>query len=170
MLSRYRTEGLPAFRLLPLLFPFVMEKDVKTPKKIISTNKRRAKHPFAGWNTTCLMNIGNWVLWENVISALRFWRSNQESSKLGFRITLLLNWPWRPSSLRRYVISLNWYIACLRSQVWIAAWDYDFDRSEVEILCHYSNSRAPGDMCRLGYQTERDTIYTPIVVTPVLVS
>ena len=37
----------------------------------------------------------------------------------------------------------------LRPQVQIPTWDYDIERSEVEILCHYSNSRAPGDMCRL---------------------
>ena len=32
------------------------------------------------------------------------------------------------------VISLNWYMACLRSQVRILAWDYYIDRSEVEIV------------------------------------
>ena len=35
--------------------------------------------------------------------------------------------------------------------------DYNID-IEVEILCRYSNSRVPGDMCRLQYQTERDAI------------
>ena len=33
--------------------------------------------------------------------------------------------------------------------------DYNIDRSEVKILCPYSNSRAPGDMCHLRYGTER---------------
>ena len=46
----------------------------------------------------------------------------------------------------------------LRTQVWIPAQDYNIARSEVEILCLYSNSRAPGDMCCLRYQTERDAI------------
>ena len=43
----------------------------------------------------------------------------------------------------------------LNTQVWIPAQDSDIDRSEVEILCRYSNSRAPGDKCCLWYRTER---------------
>ena len=35
----------------------------------------------------------------------------------------------------------------LRSQVQIPAWDYDMDRSEVEILCRFSKSRVPCNMC-----------------------
>ena len=36
-----------------------------------------------------------------------------------------------------------------RSQVRIPSRDYDIDRSDSEMACHYSNSRAPGDMCHL---------------------
>ena len=39
------------FLALFLLFPFVTEKDVKIPQKMISTSKRQVKHPFAGQNT-----------------------------------------------------------------------------------------------------------------------
>ena len=35
-----------------------------------------------------------------------------------------------------------------KTRVQIPARDYDIDRSDVEILCRYSNSRAPGGMCR----------------------
>ena len=42
----------------------------------------------------------------------------------------------------------------LKTQVQIPAPDYDIDCSEVELLCHYSNSRMPGDICCLQYQTE----------------
>ena len=35
----------------------------------------------------------------------------------------------------------------LRSQVRIPTWDYDIDRSELEITCRYLNSRAPGGSC-----------------------
>ena len=41
-----------------------------------------------------------------------------------------------------------------RSQVRISAWDYYIDRSVVEILCRYLNSRGLGDICRLRYWTE----------------
>ena len=37
----------------------------------------------------------------------------------------------------------------------IPARDYNIDRSKVEILCRYSNSRAPGNMCCLQYRIER---------------
>ena len=67
-------------------------------------------------------------------------------------------WPWWPSVLRHYVISLNWYMACLRSKVLIPARDYNIHRSEVEILCRYSNSRAPVVMCHFWYRNEQDTI------------
>ena len=50
-----------------------------------------------------------------------------------------LNQPWLSQIQER---------ECLRSQVEIFARDYDIDCSEVEICCCYSNSRAPGDMCR----------------------
>ena len=49
--------------------------------------------------------------------------------------------PWWPSGLRRYLKFKK--RECLRSQGPIPARDYDIDRSEVEILCLYSNSRAP---------------------------
>ena len=42
----------------------------------------------------------------------------------------------------------------LKTRVRIPARDYDIEYSEVEILCRYSNSRAPGDMCRLRYRTD----------------
>ena len=42
-----------------------------------------------------------------------------------------------------------------KTQVLIPSWDYNIDSSEVEILWLYSNSMAPGDMCRLQYRTER---------------
>ena len=57
------------------------------------------------------------------------------------------NWQWWPSGLRRCVISLNWHMACLRSQVWIPIQDYIIDCSELEITCPYSNNRAPGGSC-----------------------
>ena len=31
-----------------------------------------------------------------------------------------------------------------KTRVRIPAWHYNIDRSELEITCHYSNSRAPG--------------------------
>ena len=68
----------------------------------------------------------------------------------------LKNRPWWPSGLRRYLKIKQ--RECLRFQVQIPIRNYNIDRSEVEILCHYSNSRAPGDMCRLQYQTKRDAI------------
>ena len=34
--------------------------------------------------------------------------------------------------------------------------DYNIDCSEVEILCPYSNSRVPGDMCLLRYPPKQD--------------
>ena len=37
----------------------------------------------------------------------------------------------------------------------IPARDNNINRSESEMACHYSNIRAPCDMCRLRYQTER---------------
>ena len=40
------------------------------------------------------------------------------------------------------------------TRVRIPARDYNTDRSESEMACHYSNSRVPGDMCSLQYQTE----------------
>ena len=42
----------------------------------------------------------------------------------------------------------------LKTQVRIPARDYDIDRSESEMVGHYSNSRAQGDMCRLRYRTK----------------
>ena len=62
---------------------------------------------------------------------------------------LCRNRPWWPSGLRLYLKFKQ--RECL-------ARDYDIDPSEVEILCRYSNSRAPGDMCCLRYRTERDAI------------
>ena len=60
----------------------------------------------------------------------------------------LINRPWWPSGLRPYLKFKQ--RECLRSQVRIPARDYNFDCSESEMACHYSN-RAPGDMCRLQY-------------------
>ena len=42
--------------------------------------------------------------------------------------------PWWRSGLSCCVISANWYMARLRSQVWIPTWDYNIDHSEVETL------------------------------------
>ena len=61
----------------------------------------------------------------------------------------------------------------LKIQVLIPAQDYDIDRSEAEILCHYSNSRALGDMCCLQYRTKRRCYQAclmclSIVIIPIL--
>ena len=67
----------------------------------------------------------------------------------------LVNWLWWPSGLERVSNSSR---HSLENRVRIPAQDYNIDCSEVEILCPYSNSRAPVDMCRLQYQTERDAM------------
>ena len=58
-----------------------------------------------------------------------------------------VNWnrPWCLSGLRRYLKFKK--RECLWFQLQITARDNKIDRSEVEILCRYSNSKAPGDMC-----------------------
>ena len=68
-------------------------------------------------------------------------------------VTYFANRPWWPSGLRRYLKFKE--RECLRTEVWIPTQDYHIDRSEVEILCHYSNSRALGDMRRLWYRTDK---------------
>ena len=52
------------------------------------------------------------------------------------------------------------------SQVQITARDYDIDRSEVEILCCYSNSRVPGDMCHLQAPNQDPALELPSRAAP----
>ena len=61
------------------------------------------------------------------------------------------NRPWWPSGLEHVSNSSRHSVA---DPVSNPHRDYSIDRSESEMACHYSNSRAPGDMCRLQYQTE----------------
>ena len=51
-------------------------------------------------------------------------------------------------------------------RVQIPARDYDIDRSEVDILCRYSNSRAPGDLCRLQASNQEPTLELHSRATP----
>ena len=57
-------------------------------------------------------------------------------NKIEIITNIVLIRPWRSSSLMPFVISLNWYKACLRSQVWIPL-DNNMDCSELEIVCRY---------------------------------
>ena len=55
-------------------------------------------------------------------------------SKVKFQIR-----PWWTSGLKYDVTAVKWCMVCVWSQVRIP-----LDRSESEMACHYSNSRAPG--------------------------
>ena len=56
------------------------------------------------------------------------------------------NRPWWPSGLEHVSNSSRHSVA---DPVSNPHRDYSIDRSESEMACHYSNSRAPGDMCGL---------------------
>ena len=100
--------------------------------------------PFFGFLFLCqCQNIGQTESPESLA------KENGSLNVVGIKPAVVAEW-FKSSTMFKHI----WR---LRNQVQIPAQDCNIDRSEVEILCCFSNSMALGDMCRLQYQTERDT-------------
>ena len=81
----------------------------------------------------------------------------------------LINRPWWPSGLRQHAISqlivapeglvripleAKIYMVAICTHYNSLPTEYDIDRPESEITCHYSNSRAPGNLRLLTISTQ----------------
>ena len=119
--------GLPAIFalsfLFPLFFPFVMEKDVLTPKQIILTSKRRAEHPFAVQNTQQILPVltkGITVPFGVCIRPSRLFPRSPFEEKLGVAVVI----KDRASSMYVTVIvkPVSWQILTTRDCKSIIMW------------------------------------------------
>ena len=60
--------------------------------------------------------------------------SDSLSLPLKYLIGALNDWPWWLSGITFDTTAVKCCVVCVRSQVWIPARDYNFDRSELDLL------------------------------------